>query len=654
MTFLRCATVAISLLNATFVWGHGVPIDLTVESNRLVVGGGLNDTLGFAPQLFVQPGSTGDPEDVDTFTNFGPAVYWIVPGLDIVGLAENSGLYLDVLARPVKDADPAEQRVLWFWNPDTAVIEQAPDTRLQIRRSATVNSLLTPDLQVAPPSIKFAAPLASDMNFHNHSLLRYLLPNPLPPAGAYAFFARFSSDVYDSSEPFLLLLNNGGLSDSEMSEAALAINAAAVDSLPGDFNLDGIVDAADYTVWRNNDLGPEKYLEWKSHFGQSFGGPGGGGQSTPVPEPAAAALLLVYSTLALAFFRGTTPFSPHLKTATEFRRDRGKTPSIMACKEQRLMPRRFSAILLMVLLCACCGRARHTRAAGVVMNVGVSGGQLVVTGGTPDSNGFADQIFLDTSADGYAQSVNISGFGAAFQWTVPGVHISGMKVNSGLYIEALAVPDSAANPERDRVYWHWSGVTQSLQDAPIDNHFLIYKTFAAQGIYLTSTDMTNSFALKMASPLDDDMNVDNYGTFVKFALHKEVPPPLGVYAVFARFKSDLYAPSEPFLLAFNNGRISPTFLTTGALAINAAAGGGGSGPTNGDFNGDGSVDAADYSVWRDGLGTTYTKDHYDLWKRDFGLTFGGAGGGTAAPEPTLGTMLAAITLLQLPLSRRRP
>ena len=36
-----------------------------------------------------------------------------------------------------------------------------------------------------------------------------------------------------------------------MIDAALAINAAASDSLAGDFNGDGTVDAADYTVWRD-------------------------------------------------------------------------------------------------------------------------------------------------------------------------------------------------------------------------------------------------------------------------------------------------------------------------------------------------------------------------------------------------------------------
>jgi hypothetical protein len=38
----------------------------------------------------------------------------------------------------------------------------------------------------------------------------------------------------------------------------------------------------------------------------------------------------------------------------------------------------------------------------------------------------------------------------------------------------------------------------------------------------------------------------------------------------------------------------------------------------GDFSGDRRVDAADYVVWRDGLGTTYSQADYDVWKANFG------------------------------------
>ena len=39
----------------------------------------------------------------------------------------------------------------------------------------------------------------------------------------------------------------------------------------GDFNDDGIVDAADYVVWRNEIRLPAGYDTWRAHFGQSVG-----------------------------------------------------------------------------------------------------------------------------------------------------------------------------------------------------------------------------------------------------------------------------------------------------------------------------------------------------------------------------------------------
>jgi T5SS/PEP-CTERM-associated repeat protein len=58
----------------------------------------------------------------------------------------------------------------------------------------------------------------------------------------------------------------------------------------------------------------------------------------------------------------------------------------------------------------------------------------------------------------------------------------------------------------------------------------------------------------------------------------------------------------------------------------------------GDFNGDGTVDAADYSVWRDGLGTTYTEADYQVWKSHFGQT-AGSGSLMDHPVPEPSTMV---------------
>jgi hypothetical protein len=65
---------------------------------------------------------------------------------------------------------------------------------------------------------------------------------------------------------------------------------------------------------------------------------------------------------------------------------------------------------------------------------------------------------------------------------------------------------------------------------------------------------------------------------------------------------------------------------------------------DGDFNSDGTVDAADYTVWRDGLGGDYTAADYNLWKLHFGESNSGnaslVGGAAAVPEP--GTLLVAL------------
>jgi hypothetical protein len=49
----------------------------------------------------------------------------------------------------------------------------------------------------------------------------------------------------------------------------------------------------------------------------------------------------------------------------------------------------------------------------------------------------------------------------------------------------------------------------------------------------------------------------------------------------------------------------------------------------GDFDDDGSVDAADYVVWRKGLGSAYTQSDYNIWRTHFGQTAGSASGASA-------------------------
>jgi hypothetical protein len=71
----------------------------------------------------------------------------------------------------------------------------------------------------------------------------------------------------------------------------------------------------------------------------------------------------------------------------------------------------------------------------------------------------------------------------------------------------------------------------------------------------------------------------------------------------------------------------------------------------GDFNDDGAVNAADYVVWRKGLGTTYTQAHFNEWRANFGET-AGAGAASAVPEPA-SLLLLAVALAAHCMSKWR-
>jgi hypothetical protein len=73
----------------------------------------------------------------------------------------------------------------------------------------------------------------------------------------------------------------------------------------------------------------------------------------------------------------------------------------------------------------------------------------------------------------------------------------------------------------------------------------------------------------------------------------------------------------------------------------------------GDYNHDGTVDAADYVVWRKGVNVASTPDNYNLWRANFGRTTGSASStaaGASVPEPAT---FALVLLSSLSLACRR-
>jgi hypothetical protein len=113
---------------------------------------------------------------------------------------------------------------------------------------------------------------------------------------------------------------------------------------------------------------------------------------------------------------------------------------------------------------------------------------------------------------------------------------------------------------------------------------------------------------------------------------------------------DVQSSSEVTLLVGGNPNATSGNLFTGYSATQFEF----ASPPPGDFNHDGTVDAADYVVWRKGLGTDYAQDDYDVWRAHFGETAGS--GATlpsveplpAVPEPaTLQLILAAAIVPRL-------
>jgi hypothetical protein len=67
-----------------------------------------------------------------------------------------------------------------------------------------------------------------------------------------------------------------------------------VEGLDGDFNLDGIVDIADFVMWAKTGNPPGDYAVWATNYGMGNAGSGGASSNLPaVPEPHTAILLLV-------------------------------------------------------------------------------------------------------------------------------------------------------------------------------------------------------------------------------------------------------------------------------------------------------------------------------------------------------------------------
>lgn len=132
--------------------------------------------------------------------------------------------------------------------------------------------------------------------------------NTLPDQGIYLISLRFRAGTLDHSDPIVMVWGTpeaGAVSAVPIAETWANDNFESLvgiaPDLPGDFNSDGVVDAADYTVWRDGlgvDFVAADYDTWVGNFGASAAGQSQS-QGASIPEPAAGVLLLCSTGFAI-------------------------------------------------------------------------------------------------------------------------------------------------------------------------------------------------------------------------------------------------------------------------------------------------------------------------------------------------------------------
>lgn len=183
---------------------------------------------------------------------------------------------------------------------------------LTIDGDATLNTGSTLELDIYATNALDRLVVGGTLNAGGTLAVTLLDGAPSPQLGAEFQVLEFQSAT-GSFDGFVLPGLDNGLA---WNTAALLIDGTLSVGLPGDYNGDGTVNAADYTVWRdsvggatlsNRDpllqgaVGTADYLVWKTNFGNSIPGSlqlPNASQAT-VPEPAAICLLataaLLYS-----------------------------------------------------------------------------------------------------------------------------------------------------------------------------------------------------------------------------------------------------------------------------------------------------------------------------------------------------------------------
>ncbi|MCO6046088.1 hypothetical protein NG895_19485 [Aeoliella sp. ICT_H6.2] len=248
------------------------------------------------------------------------------PLLPAGALPASTDLYFDFLTMTV------EQSVsnLYYWDglDDDLNGLNADDVDFVVPDNTTFrvvnNGTFTADAsdQMVPGGLVYTTDF--DGSIHTHPAYGVdTLDATTPAAGVYLVSMQLRMDGVETSDPVFLAMRTSALG----SDALLAAQNWVADKiemltsppvLTGDYNGDGLVDLADYTVWRNtlgsttnlaangDNSGASEgvidtadYLAWKDNFGDSLAPAAALVTGSSVPEPMSLALLTVFGLMLL-------------------------------------------------------------------------------------------------------------------------------------------------------------------------------------------------------------------------------------------------------------------------------------------------------------------------------------------------------------------
>jgi T5SS/PEP-CTERM-associated repeat protein len=401
-----------------------------------------------------------------------------------------------------------------------------------------------------------------------------------------------------------------------------------VRAFPGDYNHNGVVDAADYVVWRKTYSGPNvppvsldadgdldgdvdqhDYAVWREYFGQVYDTPAAGAGSASadasIPEPAGLVLLALACCVTVLW------------------RERGR----------RRYARFGTCCHLMVLAVLICCVSICSARAGVIYDAAND------FSSTNNPNGAWSYGWSASLASGlhvYPTSGTGNGLSG---WYDPPITVLGAPAVF-LNPTASAITAGTVNILAGQLAFHPGNLGQFSVvrwTAPLAGPAMISAIFTGRDVTPTTTDV---HVLHNGAALFNGV-VNSFGSGPSFDTPEIVAVLQGDTIDFAVG----YGPNGTFW--------ADTTSLDGVIEIWPAA------LLAGDYNQNGFVDAADYVVWRknegttdplpnDPIGGTIGQGQYDQWRAHFGQTAGrgaGAEANTTVPEPATLALLMLMTAI---------